>query len=88
MSRSSLLHAGGFGFGDVLVVGLVFQLSAEVLDGFVQALLQRHLWIDNVTNIREVAQKDDKNAEKQTRGGRTTTGSDICLFAQCCPCQC
>lgn len=43
VSGPSFLHAGSFGFGDVLVVGLVFQLSAEVLDGFVQALLQRHL---------------------------------------------
>lgn len=37
------LHAGGLGFGDVLVVGLVLQLPAEVLDGFVQAFFQRHL---------------------------------------------
>lgn len=42
MSGSSFLHAGGFRFGDVLVVGLVLQLPAEVLDGFVQAFLQRH----------------------------------------------
>lgn len=41
--RSSFLHAGGFGFGDVLVVGLVLQLPAEVLDCFIQAFLQRHL---------------------------------------------
>lgn len=43
VSGSSFLHAGSFRFGDVLVVGLVFQFPAEVLDGFVQALLQRHL---------------------------------------------
>lgn len=43
MSGSSFLHAGSFRFGDVLVVGLVLQFPAEVLDGFVQALLQRHL---------------------------------------------
>lgn len=36
---SAFLHAGSFGFGDVLVVGLVLQFSAEVLDSFVQALL-------------------------------------------------
>lgn len=40
VSGSSLLHAGGFRFGDVLVVGLVLQFSAEVLDGFIQAFLQ------------------------------------------------
>ncbi|KAG7238774.1 hypothetical protein INR49_030318 [Caranx melampygus] len=38
ISQSALLK-----FGDVLVVGLVLELSAEVLDGFVQAFLQRHL---------------------------------------------
>lgn len=43
MSGSSFLHAGGFRFGDVLVVGLVLQLSAEVLDRFVQAFFQRDL---------------------------------------------
>lgn len=49
VSGPSFLHAGSFGFGDVLVVGLVLQLSAEVLDGFVQALLQRHLLTHNIT---------------------------------------
>lgn len=43
VSWSALLHASSLRFGDVLVVGLVFQLSAEVLDGFVQTFLQRHL---------------------------------------------
>lgn len=49
VSGPSFLHASSFGFGDVLVVGLVLQLSAEVLDGFVQALLQRHLLTHNIT---------------------------------------
>lgn len=49
VSGPSFLHAGSFGLGDVLVVGLVLQLSAEVLDGFVQALLQRHLSTHNIT---------------------------------------
>lgn len=40
---SSFLHAGRFGFGDVLVVGLVLQFPAEVLDGFIQAFFQWHL---------------------------------------------
>lgn len=35
MSGSSFLHAGSFRFGDVLVVSLVLQLSAEVLNCFV-----------------------------------------------------
>lgn len=43
MSQASFLHAGGFGFGDVLIVGLMFQLPTEVLDRFIQALLQGHL---------------------------------------------
>lgn len=43
MPRSSFLHAGGFGFGDVLVVGLVLQFPAEVLDCFIQAFFQWHL---------------------------------------------
>lgn len=43
MSGSALLHAGGFGLGDVLVVGLVLQLSCKVLDRLVQALLQGYL---------------------------------------------
>lgn len=43
MPWSALLHAGSFGFGDVLIVGLVLQLPAEVLDGFIQAFFQRHL---------------------------------------------
>lgn len=45
VSGSSLLHAGGFRFGDVLVVGLVLQFSTEVLDSFVQAFLQGHHWL-------------------------------------------
>lgn len=53
VSGSAFLHAGGFRFGDVLVVGLVLQLPAEVLDGFVQAFLQGHLSTrDNTYNIR------------------------------------
>ena len=43
MSGASLLHPRRLGLGDVLVVGLVLQLSAEVLDGFIQSLLQRYL---------------------------------------------
>lgn len=43
MSRSSFLHAGSFRFGDVLVVGLMLQFSAEVLDSFVQAFFQWNL---------------------------------------------
>lgn len=45
VSGSSFLHASGFRFGDVLVVGLVLQFSAEVLDSFVQAFLQRNHWL-------------------------------------------
>ena len=47
VSGPPFLHAGGFGFGDVLVVGLVLQLPAEVLDGFVQSLLQGNLFDTN-----------------------------------------
>lgn len=43
VSGSSFLHAGSFRFGDILVVGLVFQFPTEILDGFVQAFLQGHL---------------------------------------------
>ena len=43
VSGPSLLHPRRLGFGDVLVVGLVLQLSAEVLDGFIQAFFQRYL---------------------------------------------
>ena len=39
LSWSSFLLAGCLGLGDVLVIGLVLQLPAEVLDGLVQALL-------------------------------------------------
>lgn len=43
VSRTHFLHAGSFGFGDVLIISLVLQLPTEVLDGFVQAFLQGHL---------------------------------------------
>ena len=43
VSGSSLLHAGSFRFGDVLIVGLVLELPVEVLDGFIQAFFQGHL---------------------------------------------
>ena len=43
MSGASFLHPRRLGLGDVLVVGLVLQLPAEVLDGFIQSLLQRYL---------------------------------------------
>lgn len=39
VSGSSFLHAGGFRFGDVLVVGLMFQFPAEVVDSFIQTFL-------------------------------------------------
>ena len=52
VSGSAFLHAGGFRFGDVLVVGLMLQFSAEVLDGFVQAFLQGHLSTQDPTHTR------------------------------------
>lgn len=61
--RSSFLHAGGLGLGDVLVVGLVLQFPAEVLDCFIQAFFQRHLqdtqtkivrWVRQVEGVRQV----------------------------------
>lgn len=50
VSGSSFLHAGGLRFGDVLVVGLVLEFPAEVLDRFVQALLQGHLSTQRTTH--------------------------------------
>lgn len=52
VSGSAFLHAGGFRFGDVLVVGLMLQFSAEVLDGFIQAFLQRHLSEEDTEKIK------------------------------------
>lgn len=43
MPWSAFLHAGGFGFGDVLVVGLVLQFPAKILDGFIQPFFQWYL---------------------------------------------
>lgn len=43
MPWSAFLHAGGFGFWDVLVVGLVLQFPAEILDGFIQPFFQWYL---------------------------------------------
>lgn len=64
MSGSALLHAGGFGFGDVLIVGLVLQLSTEVLDGFVQAFLQGNLFNQNQADeitLRQINKWDFEN---------------------------
>lgn len=69
VSGPSFLHARSFGFGDVLVVGLVLQLSAEVLDGFVQALLQGHLSMHNITvsSARAHTKKENAQQEKDNR---------------------
>lgn len=73
VSGPSFLHAGSFGLGDVLVVGLVLQLSAEVLDGFVQAFLQRHLSTHNITtsgaSTKQKQKKTHTQTETQTREG-------------------
>lgn len=50
VSGPSFLHAGGFRFGDVLVVGLVLEFPTEVLDSFVQAFLERHLSTQDATH--------------------------------------
>lgn len=50
VSGSSFLHAGGFRFGDVLVVGLVLEFPTEVLDSFVQAFLQGYLSTQDATH--------------------------------------
>lgn len=47
--RAAFLDPGGLGLGDVLVVGLVLQLLAEVVDGFVQTFLQRDLVVESKT---------------------------------------
>lgn len=66
--RSSFLHAGGFGFGDVLVVGLVLQFPAEVLDCFIQAFFQRHL-------------QTHKHGHKESGDGRHGHGVEPRLLA-------
>lgn len=50
VSGSSFLHAGGFRFRDVLIVGLVLKFPTEVLDSFVQAFLQGHLSTRDTTH--------------------------------------
>lgn len=63
VSGSHFLHAGGFGFGDVLVVGLVLQLSTEVLDGYIQSFLQGHL-----PTHKQIDDEDTSAARKMHNG--------------------
>lgn len=69
MSGSSFLHAGGFRFGDVLVVGLVLELSTEVLDSFVQAFLQGYLSTQdtNTYNIKMLSLSVNVNKQNDIK---------------------
>lgn len=69
MPRSSFLHAGGLGFGDVLVVGLVLQFPAEVLDCFIQAFFQWHLQTHKTKIVRWVRQVEGGGGGAGTRLG-------------------
>lgn len=53
VSGSAFLHAGSLRLGDILVVGLVLQLSGKVVDRLVQALLQRYLWQPHRQRVKE-----------------------------------
>ena len=66
VSGSAFLHAGSLWLGDVLVVGLVFQLSVKVLDRFVQTLFQRYLRHTDRYNRRWWRCKKEKQKETNT----------------------
>lgn len=70
MPWSALLHAGRFGFGDVLVVGLVLQFPAKILDGFIQPFFQWYLQTHTHTHApKDEGTRSAAIATQQNLGG-------------------